>query len=485
MSDLRSEKPSNVNMSNAMSPNFLAYLDEERQFQDAHQKGKVRRVKFERPNEAWLVRFLPVGLGERNLWYVRQGQHWLNKVPIGCPQCVSPDFGGDPNAPCQVCELAEALNAENDDAVSTFGFRLRTNITYLTYCLVYEIDPGRGESQVMSEADIMKPWEFQHYKSSFDELINYFRRGVTAKRPYSVLDLERGNDFWAVKTTKGVRLDRQEPGPIIATDDPVYEAKLDQIFAAISQPRIKIPTAKELETFARKAEAAAFDADDHDRERGRDRGERSERGGRDRYEEDGGPHRSGRGGRRMAAATDTEAEPRAEEEDQVPGAEVPARRPAPAQAPVGRPGRTAAPAAAPAAARPVTRPATAAVVAPARPAVRPGARQAAAAATPVRPAASRPVSRPAPAAAATAASSVNEEEDPGVADEATDPVGPAAEPLPEEGGEPAAEGVEPAAESQDQEEAPPAPATRTAHAAPAAAPTGLRSRLINRVRTAA
>jgi len=80
---------------------------------------------------------------------------------------------------------------------------------------------------------------------------------------------------------------------------------------------------------------------------------------------------------------------------------------------------------------------------------------------------------------------VNEEEDPGVADEATDPVGPAAEPLPEEGGEPAAEGVEPAAESQDQEEAPPAPATRTAHAAPAAAPTGLRSRLINRVRTAA
>jgi hypothetical protein len=455
-------------MSKEMSPNFLAYLDAERQFQDTHQQNKTRRVKFEKVNEAWLVRFLPVGLGERNLWFVRNGQHWLNKVPIVCPQCVSPDFGGSEDAPCPVCELAEALNAESDDFVSTFGFKLRANITYLTYCLVYEIDPGRGDTQVMSESEILKPWEFQHYKSSFDELINYFRRGVTPKRPYSVLDLERGNDFWALKTTKGVRLDRQEPAPIFDADDAAREAKIDQIFNSITQPKIKIPTLKELETFARKAEAAAYGEQEP--------AERPSRGGRgeprEEEQESGERRRGGRSSRRMAAATDADegadapADAPAEEEDQVPGAEVPPRRAAAATAaaPVGRPVSRPA-AAAPAAARPTARPATAAAPAAARPT-----------------AAARPVGRPAPAAAST----VTEEEDPGVAEEATDPAGPAELP-PEEAPEAGAEGTEPGepAESPDQEEAPPAVTGRAAHAAPAAAPAGLRSRLMNRTRTAA
>ena len=466
-----------------MSPNFLAYLDAERQFQDTHQKNKTRRVKFEKVNEAWLVRFLPVGLGERNLWFVRNGQHWLNKVPIVCPQCVSPDFGGSEDAPCPVCELAEALNAESDDFVSTFGFKLRANITYLTYCLVYEIDPGRGDTQVMSESEILKPWEFQHYKSSFDELINYFRRGVTSKRAYSVLDLERGNDFWALKTTKGVRLDRQEPAPIFDADDAAREAKIDQIFNSITQPKIKIPTLKELETFARKAEAAAYGEQEP--------AERPSRGGRgeprEEEQESGERRRGGRSSRRMAAATDADegadapADAPAEEEDQVPGAEVPPRRAAAATAaaPVGRPVSRPA-AAAPAAARPTARPATAAAPAAARPVARPVSAAPAAAARPT--AAARPVGRPAPAAAST----VTEEEDPGVAEEATDPAGPAELP-PEEAPEAGAEGTETGepTESPDQEEAPPAVTGRAAHAAPAAAPAGLRSRLMNRTRTAA
>lgn len=83
---------------------------------------------------------------------------------------------------------------------------------------------------------------------------------------------------------------------------------------------------------------------------------------------------------------------------------------------------------------------------------------------------------------------MTEEEDPGVAEEATDQAPPAE--LPEEGqdnGTPAAaedqgqeQGQEQTQEGGDQEEAPPAPAQRT-NAAPAAN-AALRQRLINRVR---
>jgi hypothetical protein len=192
------------------------------------------------------------------MWYVRLGQHWMNKQPIYCPKCVGQDFGGDLNAECPVCEMAELLNAEDNEAVSQYGLKLSVSLSYLTYCLVYQIDPGRGETQEMTEREVLKPWEFHLDTGTFTELVDYFRRGVTASRPFSVVDLEKGNDFWATRTTKGIRLDRQDPGPVFDLSDPNYKQKIDTVWNAITLPRIKIPTPKELETFARKAEAAAL-----------------------------------------------------------------------------------------------------------------------------------------------------------------------------------------------------------------------------------
>jgi hypothetical protein len=259
------------------SPNFPLYLDEELQFMKQHSPPQDRRVSIEKVNQAWLVRFLPVGLGERNLWFVRLAQHSMNKQTIRCPKCVSLDFGGDPSAECPVCEMAELLNAQDNEAVSKYGLKLKVNLSYLTYCLVYQINPGRGEIREMPESEILKPWEFVHNTDTFIELMDYLRRGTTAARPFSVLDLENGNDFWATRTTKGISLDRQDPGPVFATRDSLlqqkldqlpgaipppknktrYEQKIDQVWSAITQPRIWIPTLKELESFARKAEAAA------------------------------------------------------------------------------------------------------------------------------------------------------------------------------------------------------------------------------------
>lgn len=445
-----------------MSPNVLAALEEERQFSDNHQKSKARRVKIEKVNQAWLVRFLPVGLGERNLWYLRLGQHWANKRPIFCPRCVSPDLGGDPNAECPVCEMAKNLNASEDEAISSYGFKLKANLTYLTYCLVYQIDTGHGETQEMPESEVLKPWEFQHYKSSFDELMDYYRRGVTDSRPFSVMDLEKGNDFWATRTVKGTRLDRQDPSPIFDLADPRYDAKIAEAWGAITPLNIKMPTLKDLSIFAHKAEDAASSSGG---------GESKERSLRGRNDESDEP--VDRPGRRISRAPmrygppATETAPDVAEDDQLPDAEVPVRAPVRAAVPVGRA---------------VTRPGTVARVvatAPA-PAPRPAARSATAPAG--RPAplmAGRPVAVSHPAARPTAAKSTvdPETEDPGIAEEDTDAAPPADE-LPPDQDEDAGD----QADGVSQEEVSAAPVSRQTHTAPAAN-AGLRQRLMSRVKT--
>jgi hypothetical protein len=444
-------------MSNNIAPDMLAYLEQERQYSEARSGTRIRRVKIEKPGQAWLVRFLPVSLGKSGVFFVRNAQHWYKKTPITCPRNVSPDFGGDPDAPCPVCEVADELNAEQHEEISNFGWRLRANATWLTYCLVFQIDPGRGEPQELPLAEVLKPWEFAHYKSTFDELCDYYRRGRTKDRPLSVLDLEHGNDFWATKTKKGIRLDRGDQAPVFELG-PNFDKYLDVVFAAITEPTIKIPTQKDLETYARKAKAAAYGDDDSEgvgaRGHSRGRVEESDDDATD-VSDDGAETRprSRRmlargdaleeaparvGARRPAAAVIAEVETdptpeaspdedapggqapvdalRAEaDDDQVPGAEVPAAARSArvsAEPPPARASRSA-PAAAPAAA-PVMR----------RTAV--PTRQA------LPSAASTGVRRMA-AAAAPVAETVTEEEDPGVAEEVKDPAAAAAVPLPASG----------------------------------------------------
>lgn len=423
--------------------NLRAYLDESRQHRETHSKSRGRRVKIEKVGHAWLVRFLPVQLGKRGLFFVQQGQHWLNKQPIFCPRWVATDFGGDPDAECPVCALADELNDMENEELSKFGFRLRANITYLTYCLVFQIDRGRGEAEEMPASEIVKPWEFQHYSSSFDELHDYFKRGQTSKRPWSVLDLAAGNDFWATKTKKGTRLDRQDPGPILEMDA-TFEKTMDTIFQQIAKPRIEIPTLKQLEIFARKSEGAAYgETPGDDTSRGSDRGREDDGASSEGEDVDRPSRRLGRSGggapsrrpSRLAPqeeeqqpeaeaeqaeaeqgepqeeSQDQDAPPAEEGDDQVPGAEVPAQRAAPAaRAGVARP--AARPAAAP---RPAPRlapspaPAGRPAVAAARPgaaAARPGVPAVAAARPGVpaaRPAAAAAAARPAAAKVAPAA----------------------------------------------------------------------------------
>ena len=238
-------------------PGSAGYLDVERKAMEALSPPGERIVKIEKVNQTWLVRFLPVRQGEKTEWWVCLGQHSFNEERISCPRCVRTDFVGDRNAPCPVCALAETFRAADNRKISSFGLKLGATTVYLTHCLVYQIDPGRGETQDMSPEEILKPWRFYHHTDSFWELMNCFVSGRTPSRPLSILDPVKGNDFFATRTPEGIHLFPMLPGPIFDSSDPHYGAKMDAIWNHIGQPEIKMPSLQELEAFAEKAKAAA------------------------------------------------------------------------------------------------------------------------------------------------------------------------------------------------------------------------------------
>lgn len=292
------------------------------------QSRSARRVKLNR-GQNWIIRFLPAKMGPDALWFARIAQHWMNKVPITCPRLTAPDFGGDPEAECPVCALADELNESPDEKVADFGYRAKANPLFVTWCIVWEKD---GIAQPMSE--VLNPYEFRHYRSTWEELKGFYIAGGR-KSPNSILDYENGNDFSVNKTAKGMRLDKQDASPIFDSAEPKYAEWLKKIESAMKAPKVVIPTEEQLHVFAAKLQEAA------------------NRGG-------GGEDDVPRGRRQQGSAEDTEFRrpPRGAappEDDDVPYDSPPPTRPAP---------RTAAPAA---------RTAVPATTAPARRAVPPPA----------------------------------------------------------------------------------------------------------------
>ncbi len=307
----------------------LIDLDSESKYMQSQTRG-ARRVKLNR-GESWLMRFLPASLGPKHLWYARIGRHWHNQKPIFCPVHTSPDFGGDPDAYCPVCEVARELNDSENDAVSSIGYKAMGTAQWLTYGIVLQKSTGASTIN-MTESESMLVYEFNHYKSSFEELSQFYRNSVKPSNPKSVLDYLRGSDFWVNKTSKGLRLDKQDPQPIFDDlTDPSTDPRIKKLEEQMRTPKVQMPTEEELRKYADKLHDDAF--------RPSARGVREDRGGRGRgYEdlEDGGGEPEERPARSARSAPR-----RAPEDDDIPGAEVPARRPAPPATRTAPPARTA------------------------------------------------------------------------------------------------------------------------------------------------
>jgi hypothetical protein len=241
-------------MSN-VHPEILDGLEFESQFIQNTSGSQRRDVKLQR-GDAWLLRFLPVKLGAQKRWYARIAKHWLNKKMVFCPRNTEEAYGGSPDAYCPVCELSQHLNDDTNEAVRDFGFSIRGGAQWTTWCVVFEKSIKGGPAQVMPTPEVLQPYTFNHYRSTWEELTAFLRQGLK-RAPNSVLDLEKGNDFYAAKGAKGVRLDKQDSAPIFQIDDPNWDANIEKIFAACKAPIVKMPDDKTLETFAAKAEEEA------------------------------------------------------------------------------------------------------------------------------------------------------------------------------------------------------------------------------------
>jgi uncharacterized membrane protein YgcG len=400
-------------MSTNVHPEILDGLDYESQFIQRTSGSQRRTVKLNR-GDSWLLRFLPAQLGPNKRWYARVAKHWVNQRAIVCPRDTEEAFGGHPDAYCPVCDLSAHLNDERNEEVSKFGFKLRATPNWITYCAVFAKATNGGNAQDMPLPEVLQPYEFQHYKTTWEELKSFVQNGVR-RTPLSVFDFEKGNDFYVTKTPKGLRLDKQDSGPIFDLNDPNFDANVEKLMAACKDPVVKIPDEKAMETFADKAQEEANNI-----ARGRSSG-----GGNSR----GGGARGGRGG----GGGDEDDLPPEDDAPPARGRNYDQQESTPAR------GRTAPAAEAP----------------PARRAAAPAQESAA----PARRAAPAPAAAPAARRAAPAPAPAPEPEQ---------------EPPPEEQGEGEQQPVDEAPPEEQQPEPAPAPAPLRRAPAPAAAPAAAR-----------
>ena len=291
---------------------LAAMLDEERSYIEKGSKTYGSRVQIP-IKHTWLVRFLPVKLGPRKSFYARIGRHWINNRPVNCRRVTAPDFGGDPEFACPICEVVERFNNSANESVSNAAWRAQANPQWLTYCLVFEKDDGDRVEQVAG-SDVWTPNEFWLNKTAFTDLRSAYEKYIS-KGPLSVLDLVKGSNFFAFNAGKGgkggIKLRKDDPEPIYSTEDEAkFDRVVEKVFSKVKFEELKFVGKNELRTLADKVE-------DQISAKSRD-----EDGGRRRRDDDDGEERRPRS--RSAAMEEEDDEPPrrssrvVEEEEELP-----------------------------------------------------------------------------------------------------------------------------------------------------------------------
>jgi hypothetical protein len=239
------------------APEILAGLDYEMKYIQRTSSSGSRQVKL-KAGDSWRVRFLPITFAQNGQFYARIAKHWNNLKGITCPRHTEEAWGGSPDAYCPVCDLAEHLNSDRNEEVSKFGYKIRASAQWITYCAVFEKSISGANPQQMPLDEVLLPYQFQHYKATWEEF-NQFVRAGTRRAKWSVMDYEKGNDFWVTRgaKNKGIRLDKQDSEPIFDLAAPELDAWLDKIESGCKDPIVKMPTEKQQDDFSAKAEEDA------------------------------------------------------------------------------------------------------------------------------------------------------------------------------------------------------------------------------------
>ena len=231
----------------------LSGLEEDKKI--AAQSNKTARVKIEK-GHAWLVRFLPFTFGERSMPWARIAQHWISGKPCYCKQHTSPDFGGDPNFLCPICEVVDSMysQSDNDDDRDDF-YQCQVRTSFLMYCLVIAKEDDRGRQEVMADSELLTPYEFNIPKTAFGTFTQKLERSKARKggdQNIGLLSLENGCDLWVArdkKNTYSFDLSDDGYGPIFTLDDH-YEGRVVRVWRQLKQPSIKFHDATRLNSIA-------------------------------------------------------------------------------------------------------------------------------------------------------------------------------------------------------------------------------------------
>lgn len=240
---------------------FAAAAEEERDVRE-RTSNTSRRVKLEKGHSA-LVRFLPAEVGKRGLWYVRVAKHWFRKQPITCPVFTPEEWGGDKAGHCPVCSAVADLRESESDEIRDMGYQARVTLQYICWCIVLETEDSKGRIDTIKGDELLKPYEFQLYQTTFDTLSGWVQRASRKDggSVFGVLDFEKGCDVLASRGKKGVTLDRQDPQSIFPLDD-LFQSKIDKMMAQITHTRVNVPKERDLVSFAEKLKVAAEEIED-------------------------------------------------------------------------------------------------------------------------------------------------------------------------------------------------------------------------------
>lgn len=293
-------------------PDILASLEEEQDFIKSQGRARAQRIKIPE-KESWLLRFLPAQLGPKKTPWARIAFHWINGRPTLCIRQTGRDFGGDPEARCKVCEVADELNNSQDKKVSYIGYKALAVPQWLMYALVFQ----KNDESVRGDAK-WDAWEFWMHKSVYDDWREIYRRGLDRSEK-SCLDWTTGRDIWVKNAGRGYKLDKEDPSPICKLD-PNDPEKLDRIVKKImGKINFKAPQLPDRETIDEICEKLEESA--HRAARGRDDDRRG--GGRDR-DDDRRPSRREDDDRPRSRRDEDDDAPRSRREDDEP--RRPARR---------------------------------------------------------------------------------------------------------------------------------------------------------------
>lgn len=239
--------PSNVD------PSILAALDEERGAMAS--SGRNYRTLKLKPGESALARFLPVQMGAKKTWFARIARHWVNNRPVLCQRQTSPNFNGDPQATCPLCDLEAEFSQSRNKATSELARKMGAYPQILTYVFVFEITDDRGRPSKTPANELYIPNEYWLGRDAWKEIDALWRRSLEKTAPFGFLDPVHGYDFTiSCDARKIKRHQREDPQPI-DPDKSVEEMLeiIDKAFLKVKQPDTTPATEEELESIAEKA----------------------------------------------------------------------------------------------------------------------------------------------------------------------------------------------------------------------------------------